>query len=463
MAGAISSPSVMTRSLVFAGVTLSALLMSSIETPGGEYGTAPASEVRRTNPDVIVYVPTGNSDGDNEHFQVFDAPKSDELFAVWTQSTVEGRGDNRVAFARSRDGIHWSDPVILKGKGPGRKDQRQASWAFPVVAKTGRIYCFYTKEMEKVDARQSSGVMGSLYSDDNGHTWTDGADIPVPKTKYDNPDPGTPPNWIVWQMPIRDAKDRWIVGYTRTTSQKVIKKPGRNWPDIDSRSAFIRFDNLDDGPAPKDLKLTWLPKDTEGLEVPHKIYPQISTCQEPALVLLPDDRLFTVMRTMTGHIWYSVSDDHGETWRKPEPLRYQDGGKTVDNPIAPSPLYRLKNGRYLLVFNNNIGRRGEYDQFRKKWKVNQLNHLRHPAFIAVGAFRKDAHQPVWFSEPKKILDTDGVVVGPKGTASVAMYPSLTEHAGKRVLWYPDRKHYLLGKYLTDGLLEEMKVPPLSSP
>ena len=43
-------------------------------------------------------------------------------------------------------------------------------------------------------------------------------------------------------------------------------------------------------------------------------------------------------------------------------------------------------------------------------------------------------------------------------ASVAMYPSLTEWRGERVLWYPDRKHFLLGKRLPDSLLDDMDVP-----
>jgi hypothetical protein len=34
---------------------------------------------------------------------------------------------------------------------------------------------------------------------------------------------------------------------------------------------------------------------------------------------------------------------------------------------------------------------------------------------------------------------------------------MTEWNGKRVLWYPDRKFYLLGKYITDALVEEMTV------
>jgi len=40
----------------------------------------------RTNPDVIVYLPKGENDGDNEHFLVFEAPKSEELIAIWTQT-----------------------------------------------------------------------------------------------------------------------------------------------------------------------------------------------------------------------------------------------------------------------------------------------------------------------------------------------------------------------------------------
>jgi hypothetical protein len=38
-----------------------------------------------------------------------------------------------------------------------------------------------------------------------------------------------------------------------------------------------------------------------------------------------------------------------------------------------------------------------------------------------------------------------------------MYISLTEK-GKRTLWYPDRKHFLLGKYITNKMLKKMTVP-----
>ena len=414
-------------------------------------------EWKRSKPDFTVFLPTGFHDGDNEHFLVFEAPKSDELLALWTQSSVEGRGDNRLVLARSFDQQHWSDPLYLAGC-PAGKSEKQASWGFPVVADNGRIYVFYTKEIEKFDIRQGSGSIGVLYSDDNGHEWTPGEDIFFPRDeRYDNPDPEVPPNWIVWQKPVRDSRGRWIAGYTRTSSNARVPQPNRNWLDRDSRSAFIRFDNLSEGPDSADLQLTWLPENGKSLEVPHKIYPEISVAQEPALVLLPDGRLFTVMRTMTGYIYYSVSDDDGASWRDPEPLRYRDGGQPLEHPMAPAPIYALDDGRYLLLFNNNPGIKGEFNQFRRNWKENQSNHLRNPSFAVLGEFQPQAHQPVWFSPPKMFADTNGVVFGPKGTASVAMYPSLTEKDGIRIIWYPDRKHFLLGKKVPDEWLSQLTI------
>jgi putative SOS response-associated peptidase YedK len=75
----------------------------------------------------------------------------------------------------------------------------------------------------------------------------------------------------------------------------------------------------------------------------------------------------------------------------------------------------------------------------------------------VGEFRPNAHQPVWFSQPKLLADSDGVAAGVQGRTEMGTYGSLTEHNGKRILWYPDRKHFLLGKEITDEWLSDMKV------
>lgn len=425
--------------------------------PAAEEGTA--EEWKRSNPDVVVYLPRGGDahDGDNEMLLVFPAPKSEELIAIWTQSTVEAHGDNRQILSRSSDGLHWSEPVRIAGSRAGTGDP-QASWGVPIVSRTGRIYLFYVREIRgQGEERQASGGMGCLFSDDNGHRWQSGRDIPMPRNRFDHTDPKVPKNFWLWFTATRDRHGRWILGYTQVTSQTVRRRPSPIWCHADTRCAFVRFENLDEGPDPKGLLATWLPTDREGLEAPNKMYPNISTAQEPSVVLLPDGRLLMAMRTMTGHVWYSVSDDDGASWRDPEPLRYRDGGPTVDQPLAPCPIFTLNDGRYLLLFHNNEGTLGEASQWKEKWKRNEANYIRRPAFLALGEFRPDARQPLWFSEPVEILDTDGVIVGPKRTAEIATYPSLTEWHGRRTLWYPDRKHFLLGKHIPDALLEKMKV------
>ncbi|MBD3181203.1 hypothetical protein GF312_02855 [Candidatus Poribacteria bacterium] len=419
----------------------------------------PKTEWKRSNPDIIVYIPEedGINDGDNEHFLVFESPDGEELLAMWNQSSCEGRGDNHIVIARSKDGENWSKPQWIAGTHPGT-DEPQASWGFPVVSKQGRIYCFYVRELNVYDnSRQASGAMGCHYSDDQGHTWIQGKNILMKRNRYDNPDPSIPRNWIVWQKPIRDSQGRWFVGYSQDTSNSMMKYTPAGWWENELRCQFMRFDNIDDAPDPTDIKITWLPYDEEGLTVPHPYLPDVTIANEPSVVLLPDNRIFTTIRNATGHIWYSMSEDDGETWRKTEVMRYKDNGEPVKEPIAPCPIYALNDGRYLLVFHNNDGRFGPYNQFERKWKTNYANHFRRPGFIAVGEFRPEAHQPIWFSQPKQILDTDGVIVGPKRTAEIATYTSLTEWKGKRVLWYPDRKYYLLGKYITDDMLDDMVV------
>jgi hypothetical protein len=168
---------------------------------------------------------------------------------------------------------------------------------------------------------------------------------------------------------------------------------------------------------------------------------------------LPDKRLMAVMRTDSGHIWYSVSSDEGETWRKAEPLRDRDGGQSMKNPVSPCPIFELERGDYVLLFNNNNGTGDGL-------KGPEDRAARRPAYLARGEFRRDAHQPVWFSKPKLFIDNDAVRWGPPGRERLeaATYVSLTEHAGRRVLWYPDRKSFLLGKYITDAWLDVMVVP-----
>lgn len=419
----------------------------------------PATEWKRSNPDIQVYIPKegGLNDGDNEHFLVFESPKGDML-ALWTQSSIEAFGDNHLMLSRSTDLQHWSEPKRIAGPAKGEQIP-ETSWGFPIVSRKGRIYVFFSLDAAQRDARGKTlkiNDMGVIYSDDDGQNWTRGADIPWPKAAYDHPN-GVGPNfnWIVYQKPIRDSKDRYIAGYTYWASELLRDDKPPGWWVANSGTKFMRFENIDDAPDPKDLRITHLMLEGKGLTVPSVFNPALTDCEEPSLVLLPDKRLFVTMRTITGYVYYSVSTDDGTTWRRPEPLRYEDGGDPIPHPKAPCPIYSLKDGRYILLYFNNAGTLGRFSQYapRELWNgVNQWSHIRRPAHIAVGEFKPKARQPIWFGKPKVLFDTDGIIVGPKKTAEIATYTSLTESKGKRVLWYPDRKYYLLGKVLTDEFL-----------
>jgi hypothetical protein len=75
--------------------------------------SAAEEEWRRSNPDVVVYLPKGGDhhDGDNEMLLVFPAPKSDGLIGMWTQSSVEGRGDNRII--RTANTTFWANSCLI--------------------------------------------------------------------------------------------------------------------------------------------------------------------------------------------------------------------------------------------------------------------------------------------------------------------------------------------------------------
>ena len=408
-----------------------------------------------TKPDFIVFTPklsaTGVHDSGNEHFLVFDGPDK-SLMAVWTQSTHEGAADQHVVFARSDDGgKNWVPPRIIAG--PAREGEKlMSSWGFPVVSKKGRIYVLYSQNVGKFDTfPHTTGQLTGIYSDDNGKTWTEPQTVPLPRTFRDNPDTSYPANCIIWQKPLRLTKDgHYLVGLTRWTSDAVKKNPTKSWATRDSVVEFLRFDNLDENPEPADLKLTGLAWDKAAITVPCQGYPEISVAQEPSIVKLPDGRLFCVMRTMSGSPYWTISADDGETWAPARPLLRKDGGAALQQPLSPCPVFDLGgnnagSGHYALFIHNHDG---HYQNFAPL----DSNYHRRPVYEVIGHFQPGAEQPIWFDEPKFFMDHDGVPLGApgkQGRIDLALYSSVTVHDGKAILWYPDRKFFLLGKYLTD--------------
>lgn len=420
-------------------------------------------EAQRSEPDYIGYLPRSwdgsTHDSHNEHYLVFDGPDG-SLMAIWTQSLVVGEAKNRIVFSRSTDGGHiWSEPTHVVGPQTPDDPTHMASWAFPMVSRSGRIYVLYNQNHGNQGwIQMHTGTMDGVYSDDRGRTWSKPQQVPMPRSPHDDPEGKIPGEWIVWQIPMRDLDGKHFVGYTRWVNQAVTNRPDAyGWTQIESVCEFVRFENLDDDPEPKDIRTSYSAWGDKSLRVPHFKYPELSVAQEPSIVRLPDDRLFCVMRTNSGYIWYSVSSDDGRTWCNPRPLLRKDFGQPILQPVSCCPIYQMADGRYVLLHHNN---RGDIESHPEA-----THSPRRPAFIALGEFRPNADQPIWFSRSKQFADNDnrgadGLSMGESAFpwTNIGVYGSFTTKDGNNVLWHCDRKCYLVGKRVTEDLLAGLKVP-----
>ena len=409
-------------------------------------GTAPPWMV--SHPDLRVYIPEkpGGADNTNQHFQVAVLP-SGTFVAIWTQGAGENAPNHRVVSSRSTDrGKTWSKLVEVDGPQPGETRMvGLASWAFPIVAAPlKRLYCVYNKNVGIQDVRPAdTGVLRVKWSDDDGRTWSrEFHDYPVGRTNYSNPDPAVPETWIVYQNPLYSKAGPVIAGFTRWASKAADDDP-RNW-GRNTEVAFLSFDNILSEKDPAKLQVTTYPKGP-GIRLFAPPEPKKSIIQEPTLNELSDGRMLCVMRTFTGKIYFALSKDGTRSWSQPRPLCYEPEGEPILNPISPCPLYRVSGGRYLLVFFNNDGG----PSGPGAWLKNRT-----PAWYTVGR-EIPGHpvQPIRFGRPRILVANGAQELGTEKRTEIATYTSYFEFEGKRYLWYPDRKHYLLGKYITDGMLD----------
>ena len=414
--------------------------------PGSPDGVPQPSES-----DFQVYIPKTQDgpDGCNQHFLVIPLPNGDFL-ATWTMGALEGSGDQHVVTAKSSDaGQTWTQPKYLMGPD---EDGCIASWSFPVVA-GDRVYIFYNKHRGFVDFHhQWTGQLWFQYSDDFGSTWSKPyKHLQISPNSYSHKVPGSDPNWIVYQAPIITPSGRVLVGFTHIATRALCEQE----EIFSSEARFLCFDNLlTEGDPEKLTVTTWPENGQDGLRMTDPRYPWTRFLQEPTIQPLLDGRLFCVMRSATGYAAYSISNDDGRNWSKPEILRYYDGGPKVEQPIAPCPLYKLRDGRFILVFHNNTG------------DANQGRHVadwcrnRRPVYLLVGRERPDSNgqQPIVFSQPRVLADNDRIPISRKQLTEIGTYPSVFEYRDKVNFFFPDRKHFLLGKILSSELLSDSGLP-----
>jgi len=195
---------------------------------------------------------------------------------------------------------------------------------------------------------------------------------------------------------------------------------------------FLQFDNIDDDPKVEDIRLSWFSGDENVLRVSHEKFG--AAAEEVSLVKLPDGRLFGIMRTSAGHPFWTQSRDDGVTWTQPEPLRDRDGGTLYLHSRSPCPIYDWKgseagSGYYFALVHNTFDFDGK-SEYQK----------RGPLYLIAGRFNPDAEQPVEFAPPKLFAEREN---------GNSFYTSYTIVDGQGILWFPDRKFYLLGRMIGD--------------
>ena len=101
-------------------------------------------EWMRTTPDYSIYLPKNPGERDEyaDHIHVFFTPGGD-LMCMWTQGSYESSPDLRVVCSRSKDGGQtWSSIIAIVEP---KYNNMTPSLGFPLVSRTGRIYCLYNQ------------------------------------------------------------------------------------------------------------------------------------------------------------------------------------------------------------------------------------------------------------------------------------------------------------------------------
>lgn len=394
-------------------------------------------ELLINKPDYIVFVPEqpqlkkhrrADRVGDtyNDHFHVLYDEVRRILYAFWVQASNEGDIDEHIAFSKSRDqGATWTKPQILAGSMTRKNPQLRACWQQPMLSKSGRLYCFWAQTGVRPGC---VGYMYGIYSDDCGESWSVPEYCPFPERSDKDPkNPMEAPCWLNWQRPLRLGKGGRYLAAVSRWGWADYENPAK---DCQCVVDFMQYDNIDENPRVRDVKVRQFALNEKALRVPKtgKFNP---ICEEGSIVKLPDGRLFCLMRSSIGHPVWSQSRDDGVTWTQPQILRRKDGGEPFLHPQSPCPMYDWKgceaaSGTYFALIHNKF-------DFRADTPMQRRTEL----YLIAGRFNPKAkNQPVEFAEPKMFAPRPG---------GNSFYTSYCVVDGKGILWFPDMKYYLLGR------------------
>ena len=407
-----------------------------------QYTESELRDILVTQPDFAVFIPpepgkrhqrvaAGMHDTYNDHFQVINDEKRGRLYAFWTQATREPMADHHTAFRMSKDGgVTWSPLTVLAGRMDTNTTdlvaRPNASWQQPMLAKSGRLYCFWSRGYDH--------RMCGRYSDDGGKTWSEPDVVPIdlrtPREKAENR--GRPDWWCNWQRPLRLGRDgRFFVGCSRHGKAPYDPK----WT---CKIEFWEFLNIDENPPVGEIRFDQFATNRDMLS-PAKVEPvpgvtpfepkEEPAVEEAAVVKLPDGRLFALMRSSLGWPVWSQSRDSGRTWSGLKALLDAEG-KPIPHPRSPCPLYDWKgleagSGKYFALVHMKFD-----------FTAKTAYQTRGPLYLIAGEYDPTGDQPIRFAAPKLFAPRKG---------GNSFYTSYCVVDGKGVLWYNDMKFYLCGR------------------
>lgn len=267
-------------------------------------------------------------------------------------------GQHVVSLRSEDDGDTWSEPVPLE---PSL--EVESSYAVIIKAPYGRIYAFYnhnTDNIRKVPGDReafpdgwcrrvdSLGYFVFKYSDDHGKSWSENRRV-VPVREFEIDRKNTSSGKIRYFWNVGKAFWRGGEGYI------PLHKVGGFGKDFFTRSegALIKVPNLGEEKDPEKLEFETLPKGEVGIRAPKDGGGPIA--EEHSFVVLSDQSIYTVFRTISGYAAFAYSRDGGETWSDAEFLQYPNG-KRIKNPRAANFIWKLNGDRYLYWFHNHSGK-----------------------------------------------------------------------------------------------------------
>jgi hypothetical protein len=325
---------------------------------------------------------------------------------VMTTGTVqEGLQGQRIVAVRLADrGCTWSPMIDIEPP-----DGREASWVMPFLTDFGRVYAFYTFNRDNQrfvitdpGYEQASGRVDTLgvyayrWSDDGGVTWSaERGEIPLPLAEIDRRNPYGGEVRFFWGVgkPILHQGIMYF-GFSR------IGAFGHGFMAT-SEGALISSDNITSERNPTHLRFRVLPDGPMGMRAPRG-----PRAEETCVVGLQDGSLFCTMRGVDGYLMQGYSRDGGATFSTGY-ATYRPGGRRIKHPLACPPVWRLRDGRFLLWFHNHSGT--WYEGRNPVWMCGGIEragfiHWSQPEIVLYDLVGNDS---VRISYPDMIEEDDG--------------------------------------------------------